>query len=211
MDEYTRPVPERVVLLTIDVQNDFTRPGAPAEIEGTAEAVPAMRQLVEGFRAADTPVVHVVRLYRADGSNVDHCRRAAVERGAEVVGPGTDGAELVEQLKPSEEVTLDADRLLAGEFQQVGTREWVVYKPRWSAFFDTHLDAFLRERGVDTVVVCNYPNCPRTTIYDASCRDYRIVFVPGATSGTYERGVGELADIGVAVQTTGETVDWIAP
>jgi len=212
MDEYTRPNPERTALLTIDVQNDFTRPGAPAEIEGTAEAVPRMQRVVEAFRAADAPVVHVVRLYRADGSNVDQCRRETIERGAEIVRPGTEGAELVDELKPSNDVTLDADRLLAGEFQQVGPREWVTYKPRWSAFYGTGLDEFLNDRGVDTIVVCgcNFPNCPRTTVYDASCRDYRLVFVPGATSGTYERGVDELAGIGVAVKGPEEATDWIA-
>jgi len=211
MDEYTRPDPERAALLTIDVQNDFTLPRAPAEIEGTAEAVPEMRRLVEGFRDADAPIVHVVRLYLADGSNVDRCRRDAVERGAETVRPGTEGAELVDELGQSGDPTLDADRLLAGEFQQVGSQEWIAYKPRWSAFYETDLDEFLDERGIDSVVVCgcNFPNCPRTTVYDASCRDYRIVFVPEATSGTYERGVAELSDVGVAVKTAQETVDWL--
>jgi len=211
MDPYTRPDPERAALLTIDTQNDFTLPGAPAEIEGTMDTVPRMARLVESFRAVEAPIVHVVRLYRADGSNVDRCRRAAIEKGAEIVRPGTEGAELVEELKPSEDVRLDADRLLAGAFQQVGSREWLLYKPRWSAFFRTDLDEFLTDRGVDTVVVCgcNFPNCPRTTVYEASERDYRIVFVPDATSGTYERGLSELSDIGVALMDTEEAVDWI--
>jgi nicotinamidase-related amidase len=45
---------------------------------------------------------------------------------------------------------------------------------------------------VDTVLVCgcNFPNCPRTTIYEASAL-FQIVFVPDATSGAYERGLEE--------------------
>lgn len=212
MDEYTRPRPDSAVLLTIDVQNDFTRPGAPAEIEGTAEAVPRMRRLVEAFRSADAPIVHVVRLYRRDGSNVDRCRRETVESGAGIVRPGTDGAELVDELKPSAETGLDADLLLGGGFQTVGSREWIVYKPRWSAFYRTDLEEFLAARSIDTVAVCgcNFPNCPRTTIYEASERDYRLVFVPDATSGTYERGLEELENIGVSVRGTGDTVEWIS-
>lgn len=211
MDEYTRPHPDRAALLTIDVQNDFTLPGGPAEIDGTAEAVPRMRRLVEAFRAQEAPVVHVVRLYRADGSNVDRCRRRAVETGAEIVRPGTDGAELVAELKPSGDVELDADLLLDGQFQAVGPAEWLLYKPRWSAFFRTGLGDFLESRSVDTVVVCgcNFPNCPRTTVYEASERDFRVVFVPDATSGTYERGVRELENVGVAVKETDEAVDWV--
>lgn len=42
MNEFTRPHRDRAALLTIDVQNDFTVPGAPAEIEGTVVAVPKM-------------------------------------------------------------------------------------------------------------------------------------------------------------------------
>lgn len=212
MDEYTRPDPDRAALLTIDVQNDFTLPGAPAEIPGTADAVPRMERLVEAFRSAARPVVHVVRLYREDGSNVDPCRRRAIEEGAAIVRPGTGGAELIEELKPTADASLDAGRLLAGEFQEVGPREWTLYKPRWGAFYSTGLDDFLAERDVNTVVVCgcNFPNCPRTTVYEASERDYRVVLVPDATSGTYGRGTDELGNIGVATMDADATVEWIA-
>lgn len=212
MDEYTRPDPDRSALLTIDTQNDFTSPDSPAAIEGTAEVVPRMQTLAEEFRSAGAPVVHVVRLYRDDGSNVDPCRRRAVESGSSVVRPGTEGAELVAALKPAPDVTLDAERLLDGEFQAIGTREWILYKPRWGAFYSTGLDDFLRARGVNTVVVCgcNFPNCPRTTVYEASERDYRVVFVADATSRTYERGEEELEAIGVDVRSAEETLDWVS-
>jgi len=212
MDEYTRPDPDRAVVLTIDVQNDFTRPGAPAEIAGTAAAVPQMQRLVETCRSEAIPVVHVVRLYAADGSNADRCRRGAIESGAQIVRPGTDGAELVSELKPATDVHLDADSLLAGEVQAIGPREWTMYKPRWSAFYRTGLAEFLDARSVNTVVVCgcNFPNCPRTTLYDASARDYRLVFVPDATSGVYERGVRELEAIGVSAKETTAAIDWLS-
>lgn len=210
MDRYTRPHPDQAVLLTIDTQNDFTLPGAPAEIEGTAQAVPRIQRLVQAFRSADAPIVHVVRLYRADGSNVDLCRRKTIESGARIVRPGTDGAELVEELNPAD-VPLDADQLLCGELQEVGSKEWLMYKPRWGAFYRTDLEDFLDSLAVDTVVVCgcNFPNCPRTTVYEASERDYRVVFVSDATSGVYERGLEELENIGVAVYTTAETLEWL--
>ena len=77
----TTPDPRKSLLLTIDVQVDFTAPGSPAEIAGTAEAVPNMVRLIEAFRAARRPVVHMVRLYKDDGSNVDLCRRDNVREG----------------------------------------------------------------------------------------------------------------------------------
>jgi nicotinamidase-related amidase len=164
-----------------------------------------LRSLVAAFRDAGKPIFHVVRLYRPDGSNVDPCRREAVESGVILaVQPGSDGAELVDELKPSPEVRLDAEALLGGRMQEIGEREWVMYKPRWGTFFETPLHDHLRGLGVNTLVVCgfNLPNCPRTTIYEASERDYRIVAVADAISGVYERGLGELKSIGVELMGT---------
>ena len=165
-DRYTTPVPTRSALITIDMQNDFTLEGAPARIAGTAEIVPAMRIAIAAFRTAGRPIVHLIRLYKADGSNVDACRRAFVEGGAAIARPGSDGAELADALKPDAFQRLDRQRLLAGEFQQLGPNEWALYKSRWSAFHATLLDATLRGWGVDTIVIsgCNFPNCPRSTI-----------------------------------------------
>lgn len=210
-DPYTTPVPMRAALITIDVQNDFTLEGAPARIAGTAEVIPAMRVAVDAFRAASRPIVHVIRLYKADGSNADACRRTLVERGAAIARPGSEGAELVDALKPAAHHRLDDERLLAGEMQQIGPKEWVLYKPRWSAFHATRLDAALQDLGVNTIVVsgCNFPNCPRSTIYDASGRDYRIVLLSDAISGLYEKGLQELANIGVVNMSSGQVSEWL--
>lgn len=128
---YLEPDLSSAVPLTINVQRDFTLPGAPAEIPGTAEAVPGIQQLVRAFRQSNRPVVHVGRLYRPDGSNVDLCRRYDAERVKCVVLPGTGEAELVDELKPSTEIELDTESLLDGELQQIGPSEWIMYKPRW--------------------------------------------------------------------------------
>ncbi len=208
MDRYTIPEWEHTALLTIDTQRDFTLPGAPAQIAGTADVLPAMARLLAAFRAAGRPVVHVVRLYETDGANVDLCRRELIAGGKRIVAPGSDGAELADDLKPDATVRLDAPRLLAGAVQPLGPDEWAMYKPRWSAFYATPLAAHLRDLGVTTVVVCgcNYPNCPRATLYDASNHDFRVVFVTDATSGVYDQGLRELTGIGVALHRTDEAV-----
>ncbi len=212
MNRYTRPNPEHAALLTIDMQRDFVEAGGSATIDGTADRVPEMQRLVEAFRSAGRPIIHVTRLYKRDGSNVDPCRRDVIEEGAEIVRPGSDGAELVRSLLPEEGIRLDPDRLLDGELQEIGPQEWVMYKPRWGAFYDTTLEAFLSARSIDTLAICgcNFPNCPRTTIYEASERDYPLVFVADATSGVYQRGIDELENIGVNVRDTDRAVEWIA-
>lgn len=199
MSDHTQLHLARSALLTIDVQNDFTLAGAPGEVPGTHAVVPALRRVVAGFRAAGRPIIHAVRLYRRDGSNVDLPRRKTIEEGTAMVAPGTVGAQLVQGLAPDGEVALDADLLLAQRFQALGSHEWVMYKPRWGAFFATPLQAHLQDLGVDTLVVggCNFPNCPRTTVYEASERDYRIALITDATSGLYDRARTELENIGV--------------
>ena len=73
-DPYLAPDFASVALVTIDTQRD-TLDGQPFEVPGTSDALPHMQRLVEAFRAAARPVVHVVRLYQPDGRNVDPCRR----------------------------------------------------------------------------------------------------------------------------------------
>jgi nicotinamidase-related amidase len=200
-------------LLTIDMQGDFALPSSPAHIPGTAEVAEQTKTLVKAFRSAGRPIVHMVRLYLPDGSNAELSRRAYLEAGNQLVSPGTPGAELLDELKPEPSVALDADLLLSGEPQQVGPREWFMYKPRWGAFYATSLEDHLRSRGVDTIVVCgcNFPNCPRATIYEASERDLHIVFVPDATSGVYRRGLDELKSIGVVIQDAEACATWLQP
>ena len=189
-----------MALLTIDMQNDFLK-GRPFEIPGTSEILPQTRELVETFRHALLPVIHMVRLYKPDGSNADLCRRSALEQGAMIVCPGSSGAELAPPLMPSQESTLDNELLLSGAVQPLGPNEWAIYKPRWGAFFGTSLGQHLSSLGVTSLAFagCNFPNCPRTSIYEASERDFRIVLVEDAISGLYDRGLNEMKNIGVVL------------
>jgi nicotinamidase-related amidase len=195
---YTQPDFSSIALITIDMQHDFLV-GQPFEIPGTSEVVPRIQRLASAFRRAQLPIVHMLRLYKSDGSNVDLCRRSAVEQGAAIVRPGTAGAELARSLLPGPGISLDADLLLSGAPQMLGPKEWAIYKPRWGAFFQTSLEQHLRALGVSSIAFagCNFPNCPRTSIYEASERDFRIVLVTDAISGLYDRGQEEMRGIGV--------------
>jgi nicotinamidase-related amidase len=67
-----------------------------------------------------------------------------------------------------------------------------------------HLEQHLRSLGITSLAFagCNFPNCPRTSIYEASERDFRIVLVEDAISGLYDRGREEMKNIGVVAMTT---------
>jgi nicotinamidase-related amidase len=201
-DRYLAPDWAASALITIDTQRDVLD-GQPLEIPGTSAALPAMGRLLDAFRGARAPIVHIARLYRRDGSNVDLCRRGLVEDGAAILAPGSKGSELAPGLLADPSLRLDPELLMAGGIQKVGSGEVVMYKPRWGAFFMTPLEAHLRSHGVSTAVFCgcNFPNCPRTSIYEASERDFRVVLVTDAVSGLYERGKHELEAIGVQLMT----------
>jgi nicotinamidase-related amidase len=83
-----------------------------------------------------------------------------------------------------------------------------MYKPRWGAFYATPLEKHLHDLHTNTVVICgcNFPNCPRTTVYEASERDFRVVLISDATSSIYERGLHELDSIGVELITSNDCI-----
>jgi nicotinamidase-related amidase len=203
---YTEPHWQNSALITIDV-HCCTLAGGQLEIPGTDEALAYIVELARAFRETDRPIAHIVRLYLPDGSNVDLCRRADVEAGATFLSPDVQDTELAPGLLPAG-AQLDSDALLDHRVQVVGPAEVVIYKPRWGAFFQTPLETHLALLGVDTLVFAgaNFPNCPRTSIYEASERDFRVVAVTDAISGIYERAERELEGIGVSLLRTADVL-----
>lgn len=195
-------------LVIVDFQNDTMSPNTPFEIPGTIDVLPALVELTKAFRKACRPIIHIVRGYLADGSNVDRCRRKEVLQGSMLFRVGTHGADFPDALKPTNAPPLDWERLLANDIQALGPYDCVIYKPRWGAFYRTPLENLLQDDAINTLIVCgcNYPNCPRTTIYEASERDFRLVLATDGMSGLYEQGLLEMAKIGVQLTDTSHII-----
>lgn len=201
-----RPDRTKSALIIVDVQNDF------ALQPGKSHIIPRIRLLAEKFRECGRPVIHIVRIYLPDGSNVDLCRRENIRQGKRIVIADSEGAQIIPDLLPSADIRLATQSLLKGEAQRIGPAEWIIYKPRWGAFYQTSLEGHLRALGVDSLVICgcNFPNCPRATIYEAGERDFRIIAVTDGISNSYEQGFRELAAIGVVLMSAGEAAAWVA-
>jgi len=152
-------------LVIVDMQNDFVLPGAPACVAGAYDTVPVIKRLLDFFRVNKLPVFHVVREYRADGSDIEMNRLDGFLREGRYLVPGTKGCEIVDPLRP-----------LDGEYR--------IVKNRYSCFMNTELDFMLRRIGVTHLVVCGtqYPNCIRATIFDAVCHGYHVINIIDATS-----------------------------
>jgi nicotinamidase-related amidase len=203
---YTELNPECCALLVIDVQNDYGDPKGAYPIPGLEAVMPDLIEAIEIFRRAGLTIVHVVRLYKEDGSNVDLCRRWQFERGElRAIIPGTWGSQLVASTNPTG-AGLDADALLAGEIQELTPLEFVLYKPRFSAFHGTGLEAFLNARGIDSVVIVGitFPNCVLAAQLNATDRDYRVGLVPSACTQVNDDGLRAMQNKGVQLMTTGE-------
>jgi nicotinamidase-related amidase len=186
--------------------------GGAFPIAGTSAVLSNMRTVLEAFRATGRPIVHIIRIYEQDGSNADLCRRQLLRDGASVVLRGSLGCQIAPELLPDSTVELDAKVLLDGDIQQLAAHDEVaIYKPRWGAFYNTPLEQHLRHRKISTIVFagCNFPNCPRTSIYEASERDFRVVVVTDAISGLYDRGQEELSGIGVSLMTAAAVAEWM--
>jgi nicotinamidase-related amidase len=212
MLDFTSPDNKHSALIIIDVQRDFVLSGSSSEIPGTIQTVPHIQILAQRYRKLGYPIIHAVRLYHQDGSNVDLCRREAVMNGKKIVIAGSVGAEIMDELKPSTITRLDSSLLLSSRLQHIGPVEWIMYKPRWGAFYRTQLEKHLRSLDINTITIsgCNFPNCPRTTIYEASERDFRIVLAQDATSQTYEKALQEMGSIGVSIMNTSKCIEWLS-
>ena len=127
----------RYALVVIDMQRGFLDASSPLFIPGAADTVPACARAIDCCHRAGVPVVFAVRHYRADGSDVERARYDVWARG---------GRPLSETCPPS---MSDA---WPEEFHRADT-DYVIVKPRFSAFFHTELDLILRRLGVDTVLL----------------------------------------------------------
>ncbi len=212
MANYCIPERRSVALLTLSAQRDFIEPGSPVRAHGAARARPALCRLVEGFRSRGAPIFHAVRLYRPDGSNVDVCRRQAVEEGMRFLMPGSLGAEILDDIKPDPAIRLNPDCLLSGRMQPIGPNEWAFYRPRWGAFHETELERHLRDLRITTLAICglSFATGTRATIYEASARDFRTIVVTDALASATEDGVREMSRMEVYLWTSDNCLDWLS-
>lgn len=150
-------------LLVIDLQHDYF---ADDELERCREDVlAACNQLIGAAREAGAPVVEVRTVHARDRSTwalnmLDDDQGMALE--------GSHGAERLDGL-------LEADHL--------------VLKTRDSAFHDTDLVDWLRERDVSRLVLSGVSteSCIAATATDAYAHDLRVVLVDDATASVQKR------------------------
>ncbi len=125
--------------------------------------IPNIRRLLDGFRTASAPVVHIMLgPAKADYSDAPRHLRAWFEATNNHVG--TREHEIVDELKP-----------IDGEL--------IVRKTTMGAFSSTGIDTHLKAMGIESVVVVGVStnNCVGMTAFEASDLQYGVVLVSDAT------------------------------
>lgn len=159
-----------VALLLVDVINPLDFPKADQLLRYAVAAADRLAELKRRARAAGVPVVYANDNFGRWRSDLS----AVVERCRE---PSCKGTPLVERLCPEED-------------------DYVVIKPKHSAFFSTTLDTLLRYLGTRTLVVGGFAAdiCVLFTANDAYMRDLKIVVAAdGVASNEATDCVGALA------------------
>lgn len=195
--------PAKMALLVIDTQNDFANPKGSHPMPDLKAVVPQIEEVIKKFRRAGKMIVHVVRLYQADGSDADRSVRWAIRhKGLRLVVPDTWGSQLLQETNPTT-ARLDARALMEGRVQRLTENEFACYKPRFNGFYDTSLHRFLRAHNIDSVVFVGitFPNCVRATQLGATDHDYRVAIVPSACTQVYPGGLEAMQGEGVQILT----------
>ena len=194
MERYSMMKSAEAAFIIIDMQWGFIDEASSLCIAGARATIPACATALQTARRLGMPVFHVRRNYAADGSDVEPVRVKTWLAGGRPVCAAGDNPDSV--LAPPELAELPG--------------ESVIFKPSFSAFYGTTLEADLRARGVRTVVLAGTtsPNCVRSTCYDALARGLNVVVLEDATSSrtpeVQEANIADMAYIGAHIMTTAE-------
>lgn len=168
-------------VIVVDMQNDFGSDGgmfqrAGIDISGIKKAVPPTARVLDAARKAGIKVFYLKMAYLPDLSDLGHedsvnrVRHLQLGVGQHVTAP--DG-------KPSRILVRDTWNSDIVDELEPHAEDVVLYKTRFSGFYNTDLDARLRELGAKHLIItgCTTSICVESTVRDAMFRDYLCVLM----------------------------------
>jgi nicotinamidase-related amidase len=165
----------RAAILALDLINDFSFPDGPAVRRALAARVPSISQLLGRARKARVPVIYA-------NDNLGHWRSDSPALIAHCTRQGHAGAGIVKALSPA-------------------PRDFIVLKPRHSAFFGTPLEALLDDQNIDTLMIIgtSAESCVWMTACDAHTRGFDLVIpadtLAGASAAAFRRTLTSLKEV----------------
>jgi len=176
-------VPERTVLINVDLQNCFVQ-GYPISAPDGLIVLDRINRLAAVCRAAGILVIHTSHVLRPDGSNTGVLGEMAPPVKEGIINKGSESAALHTKLV-------------------VDARDILLDKPRFGAFHGTDLELILRSRGIDTVIISGIATnvCCETTAREAMVRDFHVFFLSDGTT-TFDMGNASAAELQKATLAT---------
>lgn len=186
-----RPVPQSfdtgtTAVIVVDMQNDFGSPGgmfdrAGIDIKPIQDIVEPISAVLQAARSDGMLVVYLKMAFQPDLSDSNYpdgptwVKHRPLEAGEPTSAPDgtpsrilirdTWNTEIVDELRPQ------ADDI-------------VIYKHRYSGFYNTTLESVLRDRGIETVVIVGATTsvCVDSTVRDAMFRDLHCLVLEDCTA-----------------------------
>jgi ureidoacrylate peracid hydrolase len=189
LDARPQPIeidPANTAILVVDMQNDFGSKGGLFErngidISAIQRAVEPTAKVLNAGREAEIKIVYLKMGFKADLSDLGNAdspnrvRHLFFGVGTGVTAPNGEKSRVLVR------DTWNTDILpeLAPKQDDI-----VLYKHRFSGFFETELDAVLKQLGVKYLIVtgCTTSVCVESTIRDAMFRDYSSVLLEDCTA-----------------------------
>jgi len=157
--------PKRTALIVVDMLEEFTKPNmTPSWVPDATKQLPRIRELIETARKVGVQVIYTCYAYHATYVDMNPAFRDGItplDKFDDYDGPPLFQKESI-------------DRQIKPEYD----RDVVIAKPGYGSFTGTTLDYVLKNRKVDTVIICgtmtNY--CCGTTAREAHAHGYNVVF-----------------------------------
>ena len=177
--------PSLTTALVVDMQNDFAAPGgmfdrAGIDISITRAAIGPTAKALAAIRQAGVGIIYLKMGFRPDLSDLgppdapNRVKHLPLQVGTSITAPDgresrllirdTWNTDIVDELKPQADDT-------------------VLYKTRYSGFYETGLDVILKARGIKSLIITGATTCVcvDSTIRDAMFRDYTCILLEDCT------------------------------
>lgn len=183
---------EKSALLVIDMQKFFLDPASPTFTCGGLAILPRLMRLIQAFRTAKRPVIYTCHVHHP----------TCIDAG--IMGWWWEGM----CIEGSAESTIHSD------IPPLPT-EKIVFKHRYSAFYNTDLEIILRNLKVEDLVISGIMTnlCCESTARDAYYRDYRVFFLADGTGTvTEEMHLASLLNLAFGfayITTSNEILEWL--
>jgi nicotinamidase-related amidase len=152
-------------LLVIDMQLFFLDPASPSFTCGGLAILPMLEKIIHAFRQAGRPVIFTRHVHHPD--HLDSGIMGWWWEG--ICIEGSPESEIHQDIYPK-------------------SNEKVIFKHRYSAFYNTDLETVLRCQQVEDIVITGIMTnmCCESTARDAYYRDYRVFFPADGTGSITE-------------------------